>query len=122
MRPPGKVVCAMSGNELVSLATIRRKLGDEVAERIIRAVSPALEKETAAAARRYILDVPGHRIRRLKDRAAFAAAMAELVRSDSSVRRRALSFVSRQRRRSPRVRPVHRKTSNRGNQRSPTAA
>ena len=71
----------------VTLETVREHLGDRAARRLSVALRPKLDSETAERARRFLADVPGDRITRLKDRAAFAAAMTHLVRTDIDARR-----------------------------------
>jgi signal transduction histidine kinase len=82
------------GNLVITLQTIRQHLGERAANKLSAALRPPLDLETAEGARRYVTGVPGDRIRRLRDRAAFAAAMAHLVRTDLSARRWALRLLS----------------------------
>jgi hypothetical protein len=97
----------------VTLETVREHLGDRAARRLSVALRPKLDSETAERARRFLADVPGDRITQLKDRAAFAAAMTHLVRTDIDARRwvqRALSVdrPSRSGSRKERARPRRR--------------
>ena len=78
----------------VSLETVREHLGDRAARRLSVALRPKLDSETAERARRFLADVPGDRITRLKDRAAFAAAITHLVRTDIDARRWAQRALS----------------------------
>jgi hypothetical protein len=79
----------------VNLEVVRRYLGDRAVRKLTRAMRPTLAEEIRLAAQRYVADEPGDRIRRLKDRAAFAAAMVHIVRIDPDVRRRVMRLLSR---------------------------
>ena len=78
----------------LTLETVREHLGDRAARRLSHALRSRLDPETVERARRFLSDVPGDRITRLKDRAAFAAAMTHLVRTDIDVRKWALRSLS----------------------------
>lgn len=84
----------MKQSTAITLETVREHLGERAATRLSRALRPKLAPETLERARRFATDVPGDRISRLKDRAAFAAVMIQLVRADVDVRRWALSLLS----------------------------
>jgi hypothetical protein len=75
---------------VITLETIREHLGERAAKKLSIALEPKLSRDTVEGARRYVSGVPGDRIRRLKDRAAFAAAMARLIQADPNLRRWAL--------------------------------
>jgi len=83
---------------VITLAMIREHLGERAAKKISAALRPRLDRELAESARRYVAGVPGDRIRRLKDRAAFAAAMVQLVHGDETVHRWALRLFTSARR------------------------
>lgn len=89
----------------LTLETVREHLGDRAARKLSRALRSSLDSETVERARRFLSDVPGDRITRLKDRAAFAAAMTHLVRTDIGVRRWAMQSLSVKRKAPRKPRP-----------------
>jgi hypothetical protein len=81
-------------NVLVSIETVRTSLGDEAAKRLMNVVDP-VPQPLAEGARRYVRGVQGDRVRRLRDRAAFASIMVRLVEEDDVLRRRVLSYIDK---------------------------
>src|SRR2546428_1270994 len=79
---------------LVPLETVRTNLGDDAAKRLLDVVDPA-PQPLAEGARRYVRGVQGDRVRRLRDRAAFASIMVRLVEQDEDLRRRVLAYIDR---------------------------
>ena len=79
---------------LVPLETVRTNLGDEAAKRLLDIVDP-VPQPLAEGARRYVRGVQGDRVRRLRDRAAFASIMVRLVEQDDDLRRRVLAYIDR---------------------------
>src|SRR5688572_18126430 len=78
----------------VPLSVVREYLGARAEITIRAALEPRLDSVTIEAARRYVTNVSGDRIRRLRDRAAFAAAMAHFVRKDAKLRRDMLRLLA----------------------------
>ena len=79
---------------LVPLETVRTNLGDEAAKRLLDVVDP-VPQPLAEGARRYVRGVRGDRVRRLRDRAAFASIMVRLVEQDDELRKRVLAYIDR---------------------------
>jgi len=79
---------------LVPLETVRSNLGDDAAKRLLDVVDP-VPQPLAEGARRYVRGVQGDRVRRLRDRAAFASIMVRLVEQDEDLRRRVLAYIDR---------------------------
>jgi hypothetical protein len=79
---------------LVPLETVRTSLGDEAAKRLLDVVDP-VPQPLAEGARRYVRGVQGDRVRRLRDRAAFASIMVRLVEQDEDLRKRVLSYIDK---------------------------
>ncbi len=79
---------------LVPLETVRTSLGDDAAKRLLDVVDP-VPQPLAEGARRYVRGVQGDRVRRLRDRAAFASIMVRLVEQDDDLRRRVLAYIDR---------------------------
>lgn len=79
---------------LVPIETVRTSLGEEAAKRLMDVVDP-VPSVLAEGARRYVRGVPGDRVRRLRDRAAFAAVMVRLVEQDEDVRRRIIAYIDK---------------------------
>lgn len=79
---------------LVPIETVRTSLGDDAAKRLLDVVDP-VPTALAEGARRYVRGVPGDRVRRLRDRAAFAAIMVRLVEQDDDLRRRIISYIDK---------------------------
>jgi len=79
---------------LVPLETVRSNLGDDAAKRLLDVVDP-VPQPLAEGARRYVRGVQGDRVRRLRDRAAFASIMVRLVEQDDDLRRRVLAYIDR---------------------------
>jgi hypothetical protein len=84
--------------KFIPVQVIEDALGATVTRRMLQAMNaPRLSRDDLAGAKRYILGEPGNRIRRLKDRAAFATTMAAMIQQDASLRRQALAYLGRQR-------------------------
>ena len=79
---------------LVPLETVRSSLGDEAAKRLLDVVDP-VPQPLAEGARRYVRGVQGDRVRRLRDRAAFASIMVRLVEQDEDLRKRVLAYIDK---------------------------
>ena len=79
---------------LVPLETVRTNLGDDAAKRLLDVVDP-VPQPLAEGARRYVRGVQGDRVRRLRDRAAFASIMVRLVEQDDELRKRVLAYIDR---------------------------
>ena len=79
---------------LVPIETVRTSLGDDAAKRLLDVIDP-VPPVLAEGARRYVRGVPGDRVRRLRDRAAFAAIMVRLVEQDDDLRRRIISYIDK---------------------------
>jgi hypothetical protein len=79
---------------LVPLETVRTNLGDDAAKRLLDVVDP-VPQPLAEGARRYVRGVQGDRVRRLRDRAAFASIMVRLVEQDEDLRKRVLSYIDK---------------------------
>jgi hypothetical protein len=79
---------------LVPLETVRTNLGDDAAKRLLDVVDP-VPQPLAEGARRYVRGVQGDRVRRLRDRAAFASIMVRLVEQDEDLRKRVLAYIDR---------------------------
>lgn len=100
----------MYQRRLIPIEAVEAELGEQAAQRVLQALGPKLTREMVDGARRYVMGVPGERIRRLKDRAGFAAAVAHFVRTNERLKSLVLEQLDEEAKRlgpeAKRLRPV----------------